>query len=184
MVSNIFLFLTKKRGITFLHSKDGERSCCFSAESCHWWWERNCREATSSVLIALLLVVTRLYWAWLPWPLTYDLDLWSWPRYLQAWPTCQNLSLYVRLFGQDSETDGHTDTHTDDAKTITPSADAGCKYTNVMFRVWMWWWFWTHSPWLPPPPSRWSCSPPDPQTSEQTSYYRLTTYSETWSKCW
>ena len=37
-----------------------------------------------------------------------------------------NSSLYVRVLGQDSETDGRTHRHTDDAKTITPSADAGC----------------------------------------------------------
>ncbi len=44
-----------------------------------------------------------------PWPLTYDLDLRTWPRYLSTW---KNASLYVRPFGWDSETDTQTDTHT------------------------------------------------------------------------
>ena len=42
--------------------------------------------------------------------LTYDLR--TWPRYFQPWPTCRNSSLYVCLFGQDSEIDVRTDTHT------------------------------------------------------------------------
>ncbi len=46
-----------------------------------------------------------------PWPLTYDLDIWTWPRYSQARPACQSLSLYM---GSSREWDGrtHTQTHT------------------------------------------------------------------------
>ena len=40
-----------------------------------------------------------------------------WFRYLQPWPTCQNSSRYVCWFGQDSETDRHTDRQRDNAKT-------------------------------------------------------------------
>ncbi len=95
---------------------------------------RKCREATSSVLTASVTTVilppmhaTRgRFWVWWPWPFTYELDLRTWPRYFQPWPTCQNASLYVCSFGQDSETDGHTDRQTHDAKTVTPSAVAGC----------------------------------------------------------
>ena len=56
--------------------------------------------------------LTHFLTSW-PWPLTYDLDLWTRPRYPSTWPPCQNPSLYVRPFGQDSETDRQTDTHTD-----------------------------------------------------------------------
>ena len=73
----------------------------------------------------------RRHWAWWPWPLFYDLDLRAGPQYLQAWHTC-HLCLSVCLFSQESETDwpndGHTDTHTDNAKTITPPTDA--RYKN------------------------------------------------------
>ncbi len=48
-----------------------------------------------------------------PWPLTYDLDLHTWPRYLTTWPPCSNSSLYVCPLGWDSETDRQTDRHTD-----------------------------------------------------------------------
>ena len=67
---------------------------------------------------------------WWPWPLTYDLDLWTWPRYPSTWPTHQRSGLYVCPFSRESvhrQTDRHTHTHTDYVKTITPIADAGCK---------------------------------------------------------
>ena len=41
-----------------------------------------------------------------------DLDLWTWPRYLQAWPTCQNSGMFVSLARIVRRTDGRTDTHT------------------------------------------------------------------------
>ena len=79
------------------------------------------RDVTSSVLIdsSTTIVLPTMhatkgrFWAWWPWPLTYDLELRTWPRYLQPWPACQNSSLYVCSFGQDSETDGGTHRHTD-----------------------------------------------------------------------
>ncbi len=45
-----------------------------------------------------------------PWPLTYDIDLQTWPRYPSYWPPRQKSSLYVCPFSQDSETEPHTDT--------------------------------------------------------------------------
>ncbi len=46
-----------------------------------------------------------------PWPLTYDIDLLTWPRYASTWPPCQNSSMYVRPSGEwDGRT--HTDRHT------------------------------------------------------------------------
>ncbi len=93
----------------------GKLQCCFAMDVHHGWH-----------FLAL----------W-PWPLTYDLDLWTWPRYHQAWSTCQYSGLYVRPFGQDSETDGQIHRQKDNAKTITPFADAGCKYdiTKVTHRI-------------------------------------------------
>ena len=43
---------------------------------------------------------------------TLTFDIRTWPRYLQPWPACRNStsSLYVCLFGQDSETARHTHT--------------------------------------------------------------------------
>ncbi len=90
------------------------------------------RSHRHSLLIAPFVIFLAMhpnrgrFWAWWPWPLTYDLDLWTWPRYLHAWVTFQNSGLYTYSFGQDSETEGRTHRHTDNAKTITPAADAGC----------------------------------------------------------
>ncbi len=48
-----------------------------------------------------------------PWPLTYDLDLWTWPRYPSTWPTHQKSGPYVCPFSRESgNTHTHTDTHT------------------------------------------------------------------------
>ena len=54
-----------------------------------------------------------------PWPLTYDLDLQTWPRYPSTWPTYRNSSLYVCPFGRES---GNRYTHrqTHDVKIIRP----------------------------------------------------------------
>ena len=52
-----------------------------------------------------------------PWPLTYDLDLQTWPRYSSTWSPCQNSSLYVCPFGRES---GNRHADTGDVKTITP----------------------------------------------------------------
>ena len=63
-----------------------------------------------------------------PWPLSYDIDLITSPRYPSAWPPYPNSSLYVCLFCHNSETDGwtHTQSHTDDVKTITPDISQMC----------------------------------------------------------
>ena len=45
-----------------------------------------------------------------PWPLTSDLDLWTWPRYPSTWHSSQNSTLYVCPFSRESETDGRTQT--------------------------------------------------------------------------
>ncbi len=53
-----------------------------------------------------------IFLTWWPWPLTYDLDLWSWARYSSTWPTCQNSSLYVCLFAVRAwQTDTQMQTH-------------------------------------------------------------------------
>ncbi len=52
---------------------------------------------------------------WWPWPLTYDLDLRTWPRYPYTWPPCQNSSLHVCLLGHESG-----NRQTNNVKTITP----------------------------------------------------------------
>ncbi len=60
--------------------------------------------------------------AWWPWPLTYDLDLWPWPRYLHIWPICQNSGLYVKGLARIViRKDGriHTHTHTQCQKYYT-----------------------------------------------------------------
>ncbi len=59
------------------------------------------------------------------WP--RDLDLRAWPRYPSIWATYRNSSLYVCLFGRESG-----NTHTDDAKTITPDMS----HTLGVITVW------------------------------------------------
>ena len=76
-------------------------------------------------------VIGKSQWTFLtlwPWPLTYDLDLQTWPRYPSTWPPCQNSSAYVCPFGRESETDRHTDR----VKTITSitSETWGVKINN------------------------------------------------------
>ncbi len=56
------------------------------------------------------------------WPLTYDLDLRTWPRYPPS-PPCQNSGPYVCPFTQERET--HTDTHT--MSKLLHVTDVGCK---------------------------------------------------------
>ena len=59
--------------------------------------------------------------------LTFDLYLWTWPRYPSTRPTCWILGQYVCPFVQESgNTLTDSLTHTHDVKTITPTADAGC----------------------------------------------------------
>ncbi len=69
-----------------------------------------------------------------PWPLTYDLDLWTWPRYSSTWPPCQNSSLYVPSFFRDSETDTQTDRQTDThtmPKLLHPPLTLGVKMSDI-----------------------------------------------------
>ncbi len=63
--------------------------------------------------------------------LTFELDLDSLPLDLHA----KNSSLYVWSFSCKSKTEGQTARNTDDAKTITPVADAGCKITHICFET-------------------------------------------------
>ena len=73
-----------------------------------------------------------------PWPLTYDLDLLIWPRYLSTWPPCKNSSLHVCSFGQDSETDRQTDTRCQNYY-IHHVRDVGCnnhKWLDVDDNSW------------------------------------------------
>ena len=67
----------------------------------------------------------KLFLTWWPWPLTYDLDLWTWPRYPSTWPTHQRSGLYVCPFSRESvhrQTDTHTQTM---SKLLHPSLTRG-----------------------------------------------------------
>ncbi len=88
--------------------------------------------ASSTTYIAQAMHTTKgRFWAWWPWPLTYDLNLRTWPRYLCPWPTCQNSGLYVCSFGQDSETDWHMDTQTM-PKLLHPPLMRGVKNADTL----------------------------------------------------
>ncbi len=68
-----------------------------------------------------------------PWPLTYDLDLRTWPRYSSNWPTHQRSGLYVCPFGRESvhrQTDRQTM-----SKLLHPSLTRGVM--TYTFWVWM-----------------------------------------------
>ncbi len=65
-----------------------------------------------------------------PWPLTYDLDLKTWPRYPSTWPPCQNSSPYVCPFGSES---GNRHTHRRCQNYYTQHVtDVGSKKTPVI----------------------------------------------------
>ncbi len=69
---------------------------------------------------------------WWPWPLTYDLDLWTWPRYSSTGHTHQKSCPYVCPFSRESgntHTDRHTDTQTHRRcqNYYTPSLTRGVK---------------------------------------------------------
>ncbi len=55
---------------------------------------------------------SQYFWTLWPWPLTYDLDLKTCPKYPSTWCSCQNLGLYVNAFSRKSETNGWMDAHT------------------------------------------------------------------------
>ncbi len=85
----------------------------------------------SSMSIVYMLEQNLVSW---PWPLTYDLDIRTQPRYTLPRLACQSSSLYVSPFSQGSETDRRTDRQTDRqthtqtmSKLLHPIADAGCK---------------------------------------------------------
>ena len=84
-----------------------------------------------TIIFPTVHAIGERFWTWWPWLLTYELDLITWPRYLHSWPPCQDSGLYVCLLGQDSETHRQTD----NAKTITPSSDAGCKNLRGNFVI-------------------------------------------------
>ncbi len=135
-----FIYGVKCMDHCFLHSRGGKWSCRLDHYFPHskngkWsrWLDRcslmmrqelqRSLVSTSSVYIASFNACRETLLGLWPWPLTYDLDLRTWRRYLRPWPSCQNSSLCVSLFGNGRR---HRRTHTDNAKTITPYADAGC----------------------------------------------------------
>ncbi len=61
----------------------------------------------------------KIFLTWWPWPLTYDLDLQTWPTYPSTWPTWRNSGLFVCPFGCES---GNTHTM---SKLLHPSLMQG-----------------------------------------------------------
>ncbi len=82
---------------------------------------RSCRQKAESQVSSasvsswlLLYYYDTSHWknvflTWWPWPLTYDLDLRTWPRYPSTWPSCKNSGPYVCPFTCESETHRPTD---------------------------------------------------------------------------
>ncbi len=98
-----------------------------------WHLHRWSAKMTASVLSTVHLdeeTHLKYFLTWWPWPLTYDLDLITWPRYSPIWLPWQNSCLYVPPFGWDSETDRQTDTHT--------QTDTQCQ--NYYTRCWRGMW--------------------------------------------
>ncbi len=56
------------------------------------------------------LTEKNVFLTWWPWPLIYDLDLLTWPRYPSTSPPYQNSDPYVCPFTRESETHTQTDT--------------------------------------------------------------------------
>ncbi len=77
-------------------------------------------------------LIGKRFLTWWPWPLTYDLDLQTWPRYHSTWPTYQNSRLHVCPFTAESET--HTDTQTM-PKLLHPSLMRGKSYLICKVRL-------------------------------------------------
>ncbi len=67
----------------------------------------------------------KTFLTWWPWPLTYDPDLQTWPRYFSTRPACQNSGPYVCPFGRERG-NTHTDRHTM-SKLLHPSLTRGVK---------------------------------------------------------
>ncbi len=83
-----------------------------------------------------------------PWPLTYDLDLRTCPRYHQGQSMYQISWPYAKRFSRESAINWQTDrhTHTDGSVFITSTADAGgnktllilsCNYMIVTLSCWL-----------------------------------------------
>ncbi len=93
-----------------------------------------------SSLLSCQKTPQNVFLTWGPWPLTHDPDLWTCPRYFSTWPAVWISGLYVCLFGRESgntHTHTHGHTHTCDVKTITPSANMGCKKRLFYWKVWV-----------------------------------------------
>ncbi len=54
-----------------------------------------------------------MFLTWWPWPLTYGIDIQTWPRYTFTWLPCQNPSLYVCPLSCESKKDRQTARQTD-----------------------------------------------------------------------
>ncbi len=75
--------------------------------------------------LSIRLKYLKTFLTWWPWPLTFDLDLRTWPRYPSIWPTYQNSGLYVCPFKQESG-NRHTHTHRHTmSKLLHPSLTRG-----------------------------------------------------------
>ncbi len=68
-----------------------------------------------------------------PWPLIYDLDLQTWPRYLSTWPPCQKSSPSVCLFVRES---GNRQTHRQCQNSYTRHW-GGCKNVPCTSLKWL-----------------------------------------------
>ncbi len=82
----------------------------------------------------------KCFLTWWPWPLTYDPDLRTWPRYSSTRPTCRNSGLYVCPFSRErGNTHTHTHTHTDRhtmSKLLHPSLTRGVKMLQSFSLIW------------------------------------------------
>ena len=79
---------------------------------------------------------------WWPWPLTYDLDHQSRPRFYQGQSLCQILWPNIKWFGRESAdilTHRQTHIHTEGSVFLTSTADAGGKkqgsFLNAKFSM-------------------------------------------------
>ncbi len=65
-------------------------------------WQHMLWQSESTLANPSETVKSRLFSRWWSWPLTYDLDLQTRPRYLQCQSSCRILGLYVKEFGRES----------------------------------------------------------------------------------
>ncbi len=90
------------------------------------WCSWGCRPVLLVPVASYKSAMTLEMYFIIEWLLTYDLGLWTWPRYPPTWLPCQKSGPCVCLFGQESETDRQAHILTHGVKTITPSAYMGC----------------------------------------------------------